>query len=99
MRIDLATNKRGGPKGLQYMLDKLGGLQLRYYCSDDELQSKMASADEIDTAYDFITSNGPRTNGPQLLQNRWIKKQHNDQESPLVKASFNARVRAWGSHR
>ena len=90
MCIKFGTNTRGGPKGFQYMLDKLGGQQVRCYKFDDGAQGQIKTAEQIDDAYDYILACAPRQEGSELQQSRWIKKQLNDPESPVYIASFTA---------
>ena len=70
MRIGWGVNKKGRPKGFQYMLDKLDGHQMRYYSFGTSVEAKLQDSHGIDLACDFITKEGPRHNGPKLLQNQ-----------------------------
>jgi hypothetical protein len=66
-------NSRGGPKGFQYMLDRLGGHQVRCYNFEEGVAERRKSSSEIGDAYDFILACGPRQEGRQLSQSRWVK--------------------------
>jgi hypothetical protein len=87
--VNFGGNQRGGPKGFQYMLDKLGGQQVRCYSFEDGVADKLKTESEIDDAYDFILGCAPRQEGSTLEQSRWIKKQINSPESPIFLAGFS----------
>ena len=64
MLVNWGGNTKGGPKAFQYMLDKLGGLQIRYFIFDNNGTDHNQVLDtEVDAAYDFLQTHGPRTNG------------------------------------
>ena len=84
-----ATNVKNGRKILQYMLEGLGGRQLKCF----ELQSQAATKntaskfedktdEETDAGFDFIAHEGPRSTSdmPQL---RWMTKSIKNSSSPI----------------
>ena len=95
LTIDWGANTRNGPKGFQHMLDMLGGLQVRAFVFDGaEADAEVGKAAKfynksaINVAFDFIESNGPRNNGRNSLQCRWVKEQMNDPDGPILQGGF-----------
>jgi hypothetical protein len=88
--VNFGSNTRGGPKTFQYMLDRLGGQQVRFFVFDAGTEDKLKNEVQIDDAYDFILASAPRQEGPKLDQSRWVKKQLNDPESPVFLAGLSA---------
>ena len=46
-------NTRAGPKGLQYMLDKMGGRQVRWYSFDKARMVTVKTDEELDADHLF----------------------------------------------
>ena len=89
MLPNFGTNPRGGPRALQFLLDRLGGCQVRYYSFEKAASGPMVGGETIDNAYDFILEKAPRSEDTTLHQSRWVKKQLNNAESPIVIAGLN----------
>ena len=84
-----ASNVKNGRKILQYMLEGLGGRQLKCF----ELQSQAATKntaskfedktdEEIDAGFDFIAHEGPRSTS-DMAQLRWMTKSIKNSSSPI----------------
>lgn len=67
-RVNSGGNQRGGPKAFQYMLDKLGGRQVRCYAFDDGPEDSLMEEQVVDDAYDFILGKAPRQEGTNLTK-------------------------------
>ena len=80
---NFGSNMRGDPRGAQLMLDHIGGRQIRYYMSEEK-GDQNATLESIDQAYDFIIEYAPRSEDSSLRQTRWVKKQMQTSNSPIV---------------
>ncbi|CAE6965865.1 unnamed protein product, partial [Symbiodinium natans] len=86
LEIDYQKNFREGSRALQYMLEGLGGFQVRYCKLVPMNASNKPSreTDDIRAGFQFIKANGPTENDDGQFTS-WTEEQVNDPNSPLHK--------------
>jgi hypothetical protein len=81
LKITWGANNRNGPKGLQYLMNRLGGRQIRY-CTFTKLNPINQTDDDIDRGFGFIHTKAP-PNNIMSRQSSWMMKQLADPSSPI----------------
>ena len=77
------ANKKLARKGFQWLLEQLGGCQIRRYSLGPEVKAVKSKAPEPDeAAWNFLMEHGEMEKGG-LKQLRWIHTQINDPQSPI----------------
>lgn len=83
MQVDYGRNFRDGAAALQYMLQEMGGFQVRYW----HLQPKGAAKQSIDPSarflgFKFLREHGPKSNNQNQFV-EWTEEQVSKQSSPI----------------
>ena len=86
LEINLQSHFREGSRALQYMLEGLGGFQVRYMKLFPQGSSSKPTkeTEDIRKGFDFIRLEGPEENSDGQFTS-WTEEQVNDPASPLYK--------------
>ena len=86
LEIDLQKHYREGSRAFQYMLEGLGGFQVRYLKLVPQGSSSKPTKEmeDIRKGFDFIRQQGPEENSEGQFTS-WTEEQVNDPSSPLYR--------------
>ena len=73
---------RVGSTAFNFMQDKLGGLQYRWWSFDQNLADRVVSQSEIGVAIDYIRKHAPYNNS-DLKQTKWMLQELADADSKI----------------
>ncbi|OLP77444.1 hypothetical protein AK812_SmicGene42497 [Symbiodinium microadriaticum] len=98
MRFEWGTHTRQALIGLTYMLDKLGGMQIRNWVTQPKF-GKRVTVDQSarDAGYRFIKDHGPKTNNANQFM-EWTDNQIHTAGSPIENWSEAKVITALQNH-
>ena len=83
MRFDWGSHSRNGLMASNYMLDRMGGMQLRLWTIQPKLEKKITLDQEArENGYRFIRDHGPRSNNRNQFM-EWTDEQVHRPGGPL----------------